>query len=687
MELYHKMNKILYGGDYNPEQWPEEIRREDMELLKKAGIDIVTLNVFNWSLLQPEEEVYDFTVLDEVVELVSEAGLQICMATGTAAHPAWMARKYPDILRTNFQGMKRKFGGRHNSCPNSPTFQRLSPELAGRVAERYKNRKNILLWHVGNEYEGACYCENCEKAFRLWLKEKYHTLERLNKEWNTRFWGHIFYDWEEIVAPNLLSEHFEETRSMNQPITLDYMRFNSDSMLANYRAESDSIRRFIPDAVVTTNFMGAYKPLDYRKWAPYLDIVSWDSYPPAGAEPACCAMNHDLMRGLKNGQSFLLMEQTPSVCNWLTDNRVKRPGVMRLLSYQAVAHGADSVMFFQIRRSVAGCEKFHGAVIDHAGSSNTRVFLECSLLGGELKALGDSFTGGRTFAKTALIFDWDTWWALECSAGPSARLKYLEEFYLYYKAFYELQVPVDIIGMEEDFSRYELIAAPLFYMIKDGAAERLEEFAAEGKTAVFSYLSGYVNENDTITSGGYPGKLRKLAGIWVEEIDSLPEKSSNSFCYKGKEYPAQLICDLMHSEGAEVLASYESDFYAGMPVLTRSTYGKGSVYYIGTRSSEKFYKELFLEICKERNICAADGADAERGRERAERNVEMAAREKDGSQYLFLLNHGEHETEVYIKAGGTELLSGESKPPESVWRLEAKGVRIILAEEQKHRRE
>lgn len=677
MAFSDKVSKILYGGDYNPEQWTPDIWEQDMELLEQAGIDVVTLNVFNWASLQPSEETYDFAELDAAVKRVTEQGMAICMATSTGAHPAWMAKRYPEVLRTDFEGRRRKFGGRHNSCPNSPVFKQYAKRLAGKLAERYREQKNIVLWHVSNEYEGACYCENCEKAFRVWLKKRYGTIENLNRLWNTRFWGHTFYDWDEIVAPSMVSEHFEEARSMYQAITLDYKRFNSDSMLANYRAEAEAIRVQIPDACITTNFMGAYKPLDYKKWAASLDVVSWDNYPAEGADPAAIAMNHDLMRGLKHGQPFLLMEQTPSTCNWLNDNRLKRPGVMRLLSYQAVAHGADTVMFFQMRRSRAGCEKFHGAVIDHAGHGNTRVFKECQALGMELKALGKEVVGARVPAKAALIFDWDTWWALECSAGPSVRLKYLEELQNYYRALSKLHIPVDIIGMEDGFCGYELIAAPLLYMVKDGVSGRLEEFVRAGGTAVFSYLSGYVDENDRITLGGYPGKLRELTGIWVEETDSLPETEQNSFCYEGKTYPAGLLCDIMHTEGAEVLARYREDFYAGTPVITRNRYGDGLAYYVGTRSGGDFYLRLFTDVCKEKGLRTASHDTVETAAALSEKGIEMTVRKKDGVEYLFLLNHSGKKQELAVSVSGTDLLSGREICRGEVFAVDAAGVMLV----------
>lgn len=650
-----KVKKILYGGDYNPEQWTEDICETDMELFRQVGVDIVTLNVFNWAMIQKDEKSYDFSELDRNVERVSSHGINICMGTSTAAHPAWMAKKYPDILRTEFNGMKRKFGGRHNSCPNSPAYRKYSVQLAEKLAEHYKDRNNIVAWHVSNEYGGACYCENCEKAFRVWLKRKYESIEELNHAWNTSFWGHTFYDWDEIVVPNLLSEHFEENRSMFQGITLDYMRFNSDSMLANFEDEYRAIKKYIPNARITTNFMGTYKPLDYKRWAGHLDMISWDNYPEKNAEPAKVALNHELMRGLKEGQPFMLMEQTPSVSNWLADNGLKRPGVMRLQSYQAVAHGADTVMFFQMRRSPGACEKFHGALIDHAGRNDTRVFRECAHLGGELKKLGGEILGTVTNAKAALVFDWPTWWAIECSAGPTTRLKYPDEILNYYRAFFELSIPVDFIGQEDDYSKYQVIVAPLFYMVKPGVEEKLKYYVERGGTLLLTYLSGYVDENDYITTGGYPGKLRELSGIWVEEIDALSEDEENSFVYKGREYPALLLCDIIHSEGAEILGKYQTDFYRSTPVLTKNLYGSGKVYYVGTRSDETFYRNLMEDICLESRIPAAMFGKVKGEYPRT--GLEITERENDENKYVFILNHEKEKKMCILPFDAIELLS------------------------------
>lgn len=668
MRFSNKVNKIVYGGDYNPEQWPEEIWAEDMRLLKEANIDIVTLNVFSWAALQPSEETYDFSKLDKIMEMVRDNGLQVCLATSTGAHPAWMAKKYPDILRTEFNGLKRKFGGRHNSCPNSPTYEKYSVRLAQKIAERYRDYNNIVAWHISNEFGGECYCENCEKAFRVWLKKKYQTIENVNRAWNTAFWGHTFYDWDEIVLPNLLSEHFEQDRSQFQGITVDYKRFNSESILECYKREYDALKAITPDIPITTNLMGFYKPLDYKMWAKYMDVVSWDNYPSNEDSPAQIAMSHDLMRGINGGEPFLLMEQTPSVTNWLPYNALKRPGVMRLWSYQAVAHGSDSVMFFQMRRTVGACEKLHGAVIDHVGTNETRVFREVKALGAELKELGEQTLGAVTDAKAAIYFDWDNWWAIECSAGPNCDLKYKDEIYNYYQALYKLNIPVDIVGPEDDLGKYQLLIAPILYMTKTGYDEKIRTFVKNGGTFVTTFFSGIADEHDLIVTGGYPGKLRDIMGIWVEESDALPSGVENHFTYRGKAYPAKLLCDLSHLEGAEALSVYEEDFYAQMPAITKNQFGDGRAYYVATRSSEEFYQTLMADICEE---CGVESLLA------PQENLEVTMRRNENGRFLFLLNHADREQETVIKEAGCGLLEKQEYAAGDVVSVPAKGVQII----------
>lgn len=666
-----RVQKMLYGGDYNPEQWPEEIWEEDMRLFHKAHIDVVTLNVFSWAALQPDESTYDFSKLDKIMKLVKDHGLKVCMATSTAAHPAWMARKYPDILRVEHNGMKRKFGARHNSCPNSPSYRKYAAALVEKIADRYKDYDNIVAWHISNEFGGWCYCENCEKAFRVWLQKKYGTLDELNRVWNTSFWSHTMYDWDDVVACNMLSEEFlwdGEIRTNFQGISLDYSRFNSDSMLECFNLEKDILKRITPDIPVTTNLMGAYKPLDYQKWARSMDFVSWDNYPAYDAVPGDAAMNHDLMRGLKQGKPFALMEQTPGVSNWHIYCKLKRPGVMRLWSYEAVAHGADTVMFFQMRRSMGACEKYHSGVIEHVGTEETRVFREITALGEELTKIKDATLGARAKSDVAIVFDWDNWWAAEYSAGPSKLINYHKEVSQYYKAFFRKNISVDFVSVEDDLSSYKLVVAPMLYMCKEGFDEKVRQYVQQGGHFLTTYFSGYVEDHDLVMLGGYPGKLRDILGIWVEESDALPPEENNSFVYDGQTYPAGVLCDLMHLRGAKAVSSYESDFYAGMPVLTVNEFGNGKAYYVGTRSDEAFYDKYLGDICKELNIHAV--AEVPEG-------IEATVRYNEKGAFLFLLNNSEEEKKIVLTKAGTDLITGSSYGENEVITLQKYDVAII----------
>lgn len=651
--MYEKLwnhNKIAYGGDYNPEQWDEATWEEDMRLFHLAGIDTLTVNVFSWAKLQPAEDVYDFSQLDKIMELCRKNDMKVILATSTGAHPAWMAKKYPEVTRVEPNGMKRKFGARHNSCPNSPVYRKYSVALVDKLAQRYAHYDNIIAWHVSNEYGGECICENCASAFRKWLQKRYGTLDNVNKAWNTSFWSHTFYDWDEIEPASALTEEWDYgTRTNFQGISLDYKRFNSESIMDCYILESDALKKHTPQIPVTTNFMEFFKTLDYHKWAKHMDFVSWDSYPAWNYTPARMALNHELIHGLQDGKPFVLMEQTPSVTNWQPFNALKRPGVMRLWSYQAVAHGSDSVLFFQMRRSVGACEKYHGAVIDHVGHENTRVFREVAALGAELKTIGGKTLGTRIPSQVGILFDWENWWAAEYSSGPSAALRYVDEVSNYYEALHGKNISTDLISVDTDFSKYKVIIAPVLYMVKPGLDEKIRTFVENGGTFLTTFFSGYVNETDIVTLGGYPGKLRDILGIWVEEIDALPPGKSNHFTYAGKQHEATMLCDLLHSEGAEVLSVYDDDFYAGMPVLTCHSLGKGRAYYMATRPDSAFYETLVERMCTEQGVTSVLDTPA---------GVEATLRENETYRYLFLLNHSENTERVVLNRDGVDIITG-----------------------------
>lgn len=655
-----RLPKIWYGGDYNPEQWNDAgIWDEDIRMFKLAGIDVATLNVFSWALNQPDEHTYNFEALDETIDRLYANGIYTCLATSTGAHPAWMAKRYPDVTRVDVHGRKRKFGGRHNSCPNSPTYRKYSQLMADKLAERYKDHPAVLIWHVSNEYGGYCYCGNCEAAFRTWLQKRYGSLEKLNEAWNTRFWGHTFYDWEEIVAPSELSEEWSGNRTNFQGISLDYRRFQSDSLLECYRIEYEAIKQHTPHLPVTTNMMGTYPELDYFAWAKYMDVISWDNYPSLTTPVSYTAMVHDLMRGLKSGQPFMLMEQTPSQQNWQPYNSLKRPGVMRLWSYQAVAHGADTVMFFQLRRSIGACEKYHGAVIEHVGHEHTRVFREVAALGSELQQLGGRILDARIEAKVAIVFDWENRWAVSLSSGPTVALDYVNEVHKYYDALFQQHIQVDMIGTDEPLDKYDIVIAPVLYMVKPGYADKVEKFVEQGGTFVTTFFSGIVDERDIVRTGGYPGELRRVLGIWAEEIDALLPEQRNSIVMKQPfaslegSYACGLLCDLIHLEGARAIAEYGDDFYRGMPAVTVNTYGKGQAWYVATSPEAGFLNGFLAKLCADKHVKPLLKAGPE--------GLEASRRTKNGQDVLFLLNHNAEPVTAKLMDGEyRDMLSGET---------------------------
>jgi beta-galactosidase len=664
-----KLAKVWYGGDYNPEQWPERVWEEDYRLFDAARIDTVTLGVFAWTLTQPALDVYDFSTLDRIVGRATDEGRAICLATGTAAHPAWLARAFPEVPRTDFEGRKHRYGQRHNSCPSSPVYRRLSTELARRVAQRYAPNPSIVAWHVGNEYGGACYCALCAASFRAWLRARYESLAALNAAWYTTFWSHTFTDWDEIEPPSALTEHWRGPDYTAFPgITLDYHRFMSDAMLATFTDEKTAIRESSA-APVTTNFMGMYRPIDYHRWAAHLDVASWDNYPPDDTSQARMALTHDLMRGLKDGQPFWLMEQTPSYTASRDVNPLKRPGVMRLWSWQAVAHGADAVLFFQLRASLGACEKYHGAVIGHAGRLDTRVFREVAALGGELERLGGVTLGARTPARVALLFDWDSWWALEMTDGPSRLVRYQAVVLAYYRALWDAGVDVDVVAVTADLSRYDVVVAPALYLVKGDLPQRLERVAARGGSVVATFLTARADEHDIAFPMDVPGPLGPLMGVRVDEWDARGPEVVNPVSFDGLAAESRLLFELVTPQGAEVVGTYRADFYAGTAAVTRHAFGRGYGWYVGAGLDQAGVSWVVRRVLDEQGLSGPypDVPD-----------LETAVRvTPDGTRLLFLLNHRADPVDVTARVSGVDLLTARRIDHGQPLRFDPYGVMVL----------
>src|SRR6266566_1510637 len=661
---------ILYGADYNPEQWPESVWLDDMRLMKLAHVNMVSINIFSWALLEPRADEYHFEQLDRIMDMLAEHGIAADLATATATPPTWMSRTYPAMWPMTRDGKRLAYGSRQHYCPNSSDYRRKATALVRKLAERYRAHPALKMWHVNNEYGDhikACYCDQCAVAFRDWLQARYGMLDALNFAWATSFWSQRYVDWDDIIPPRL------SPASNNPGQVLDYQRFMSDSLLDCYLNEAGILREITPDIPVTTNFMVAFKPTDYFHWASHMDIIAFDIYPSHTTPPWENAFKHDLMRSLKGGQPHLVMEQTPSQLNWMPQNPHKRPGRIRLQSLQAIAHGADGVMYFQWRQSQGGAEKFHSAFVPHEGSERGRIFRQAAQIGAEFQRISPEVVGSRIQAEVAIVMDWHNWWAVEYLPGPSDRLHYLEQIQTCYHALHRLNVPIDIVQPDSDLSRYRLVIAPLLYMLRPEIARSLERFVAQGGILLTTFFSGIVDQNDHVVLGGYPGELRALLGIHVEEFDPWLEEMTNQVVIQDGplqgSYPCTLWGEVVHLEGARAIGVFASDYYADGPALTVHRLGKGQAYYLATQGGDELLAKLAQTLCQEAGVTPLM---------KTTEGVEVTRRVRnDGRHVYFILNHND-SPEMVVLPGGTftSLLSGSEVTGQN--EIAARDVLVLL---------
>jgi len=599
---------MIHGGDWNPDQWLDEpnIIEEDFRLMKLAGINSATLAIFAWAKIEPQEGKYDFEWLDKIMDRMAKEGMAVILATPSGARPSWLAYKYPEVLRVREDGIRNLFGDRHNHCLTSPVYRQKVFEIDRRLAEHYKNHPALFCWHLSNEYSGECYCDICVESFRKWLKNKYKDINLLNHEWWTSFWSHTYNDWSEINPPTYRGEN------SIHGLSLDWKRFITDQTVDFMKMEYNAVKEVTPDIPVTTNMMGTFPGLDYWKLAKALDIASWDMYPSWGrsesekSEAIYNGFCNDLIRTLKN-RSFLLMESTPSMTNWQEASKLKRPGVHLLSSLMAVGHGADSVQYFQWRKSRGGAEKFHGAVVDHYGKEDTRVFKDVAGVGSVLPKLNE-ICGSNHPSEVAVIYDWENRWAIETMNGviKRERRQYDRICSEHYGSFWSFGINVDIPESTYDLSKYKLVIAPMLMMLKPNVAENIKNFVKNGGCFVATYLTGIVNENDLCFLGGFPGEgLQEVFGLMVEETDGLYPKDRNTLVFENKnilnlkgKFKIFDICDIIRPLGCEIIAKYGEDFYSGTPVLTLHRYGKGQAWYIAARTDSNFLNVFYKSLIK-----------------------------------------------------------------------------------------
>jgi beta-galactosidase len=644
---------LAYGADYNPEQWPEEVWAEDAWLMNAAGVNLVSLGIFAWGLLEPEPGVYDFSLLDKVIPLLAQAGVDVDLATPTASPPNWFLTRYPHVRPVTQDGVVLAGSSRQTYCPHSPEYREACLRIATVLAERYAAHPAVTMWHVHNEYgspTGECYCAVSAGAFRDWLRAKYRTLDALNEAWTASFWGQTYTAWEQIDTPKRTP-----MADVNPAHRLDFRRFTSDTTLELYTGQRDVIKAALaeagrPDIPVTTNFqLINCKALDFWAWAREVDVAANNHYLTAEAadNQIELALTADFTRSMRRGEPWIVMEHSTGAVSWQPRNIAKRPGEMRRNTLAHVARGADGALFFQWRASRGGGEKFHSAMVPHGGTE-TRIWREVVALGADLKALHE-IEGSRVSSKTAVLWDWESWWALEQVFRPSVDLAYKERQLAYYEQLWRAHVQVDFAHPAADLSGYRLVVVPQMYLCREQWAKNLRDYVAGGGTLVVSYFSGIVDEDDAVHLGGYPGVLRDLLGLTVGEFLPLRQGERAELSPADGSY-GTVWSEEIELRGAEAVHRFTSGPAAGGPAVTRNRLEEGTIWYVATSPDAGTLREILRAAAADAGV-AFDTETPD--------TLELVERQSaNGARYLFAINHGDVATAV--PATGLDLLTGES---------------------------
>lgn len=668
--------RILHGGDYNPEQWIEtkEIWDEDMRLMKAAHCNEMTVGIFSWAELEPEEGKFDFSWLDEIIDKVYSAGGRVILATPSGARPRWMAEKYPEVLRVNYHGEKNMYSERHNHCPSSLIYREKIRIMNEKLAERYGKHPAVAAWHLSNEYWGACYCPLCRENFRKWLQKRYdNDINKLNHEYWSRFWAHRYDSFSQVEPPM----HLGDTTMLG--LNLDWKRFASDMIADFAKAEADVIRKY-SDKEITTNCMCEFAGYDHYKMAEVLDRTSYDFYPDwyRGLSYQANRLEYlgALYRGMKGGKPFIIMESAPGInAGGMTYRKLKSSSEQLMEAVGCVANGADMIGYFQWRKGRGSYEKIHGAVVDQYGKEDSRVFEAVKKVGEYLEKIS-AVAGAGITSEVGVTHDYETIWALEGSPEPTRFPN--NNGYEYtsknmFGAFRRMNIGTDVIPYSEDFSKYKVICLPVPYIADEKLAKKLENYVKEGGIVISTYLTAVANENDLCHLGGVPGLgLTEVFGLRVDEVDSfsdIPEGGKNSVSYNGKSYSTPGIAEVIKTSGAKTIACYEKDYYKGTPAVTVNSYGKGKAYYVGFMPTEEFWNDFIAFVAAENGVEPIQDIIAEDG-------VRITVRENEEGKFYFVINYTASEKKIALSESMKNLVSEKEEAGEMT--IEPNGVRIFL---------
>ncbi|MEJ2555666.1 MAG: beta-galactosidase [Anaerolineae bacterium] len=661
---------FYFGVDYYPEHWPEEDWSRDARLMAEAGFNVVRLAEFAWSKMEPKDRQYDFDWLDRAISLLASQGMRVVLGTPTASPPPWLMTKYPELFRVREDGQRVTFGNRRTYCPNNPTYRDYTQCIVARMAEHYADHPAVIGWQIDNEFGDRCYCPVCTQAFRDWLRRRHASLDTLNQKWGTVFWSHIYNDWGEIPPP------LTSGGSPNPGLALDFFRFSSDSYVAYQQLQMDILREMCPEHFVIHNLMGfGYDRINYFDLARSLDFVAWNNYRrmqwnmQAEVDPSYAALAHDTIRGLKH-QNFWITEQQAGSGGWEVVSVAPRPGELRLWAYQAIAHGADGILFFRWRTARFGTEQYWHGLLEHDGRPSRR-YEEIKQMGAEIKRASEWIHGSAIKPSVAMMLSYDSRFAFQIQ-GNNPYFSYSDHFQQIYRAFHHRHALVDVVDPTTDLSAYKLVVAPALHIVSDTIAENLEQFVQAGGVLVVTSRTGVKDEANAVVDQRLPGLLSELCGAEVEEYDSLPADVRQELEFtlpalaSAPPACASIWCDVLRPGTATVAARYTQDYYAGKPCITLNQFGRGQVVYIGTVGDTRLYGALTDWLF---NLSGVQPVLT------APEGVEVAERWQGDQQLLFLLNHADDTRSVALSQPLTDLLTGQVANQRL--RLEPRAVMIL----------
>jgi beta-galactosidase len=662
---------FYFGVDYYPEQWPEERWPEDASLMAGADINLVRLAEFAWSFLEPSPGRFVFDWLDRALEILDAHGIKAMLGTPTASPPPWVMSMLPDAYRVLASGQRRTYGNRREYCPSHPGYRERGRTITEAMAEHYADHPAIVGWQIDNELGERCYCQRCQTAFQSWLQNKYGSLNTLNNAWGTAFWSHVYTEWSQIPVP------LETGGVPNPGLDLDYRRLMSDTYVSFQQEQVDILRRICPQHLITHNMMGFhYDGIDYYDLAQALDVVTWDNYLRTSwsrdteVDAAASALGHDTMRGLKQ-QNFWLMEQQSGCGGWQEVGLVPRPGEMRLWTYQAIAHGADAIVYFRWRTARFGTEQFWHGVLEHHGQPRRR-YRELQQIGAELARLGQGLLGAESRAQVAMILSYDSRFAFQGQPNHSG-FQYPSLFRSYYAALHRRNIGIDIVPPGADLDQYRLVFAPALYVLDDRSAASLRRYVENGGTLVVTSRSGVKNEANATVNAPLPGLLADVCGVEVEEYDALHPDVNVPLAWEEtgpasrlRDVGASLWCDILAPSSAQIIARYRGEFYAQRAAITLNRFGQGHAVYVGSLGDLDLHNAVVEWAVQIASVLPALVTP---------RGVEATERWQDGQRLLFLLNHADEAREIRLSHAMTDLLSEQSVDGQVT--LEPKGVMVL----------